>query len=140
MERAADHTVIGGAVLLSCRPDNEDWETGRQLHPGKWGQGYAGECTFALARWAFSHGLDEVFTVVRPNKTRIARNGVHWVGETRRCFDLDLQVFRLRPAGLGRTAHGTTPDRPSSRAPGTAARARPRPTGPAAPAAGPPDG
>ncbi|WP_309116234.1 GNAT family N-acetyltransferase [Saccharothrix sp.] len=109
VERAADHEVIGGAVLLPLPPGNEDWEIGWQLHPDEWGQDYAGECTFALASWAFAHGLDEVFTVVRPDNTRTAaavrRNGMHWVGETRKYFDLDLQVFRLRAADLDRTAH-----------------------------------
>ncbi|MEV8437533.1 GNAT family N-acetyltransferase, partial [Actinosynnema sp. NPDC051121] len=55
-----------------------------------------------------SHGLDEVFTVVRPDNTRTAaavrRNGMHWVGETGKYFDLDLQVFRLRASDLDRTA------------------------------------
>lgn len=31
-------------------------------------------------------------------------NGMHWVGETTKYFDTDLQVFRLRMADLNRTA------------------------------------
>ncbi|MEJ2851822.1 MULTISPECIES: GNAT family N-acetyltransferase [unclassified Saccharothrix] len=108
VESTDDHRVIGGAVLLPLPPGNEDWEMGWQLHPDFWGHHYARECTFALASRAFAHGLDEVFTVVRPDNTGTAaavrRNGMHWVGETRKYFDLDLQVFRLRAADLDRAA------------------------------------
>lgn len=106
--RRSDDRVIGGAVLLPLPPGGEDLEIGWQLHPDEWGDGYAAECTFALASWAFSQGIDEIFAVVRPGNTHTAatvrRNGMHWVGETNKYFGLDLQVFRLRSADLDRTA------------------------------------
>ena len=108
MQRQADQLVIGGAILLSLPPRNEDLEIGWQLHPDMWGHGYASETTYALAQWAFSQGTDEIFAVVRPDNTRAAatvrRNGMEWVGETSKYFGLTMQVFRLRPADLNRTA------------------------------------
>lgn len=108
IERDSDHRVIGGAILLPLPPGDEDMEIGWQLTPPAWGQGYASETTFALASWAFAHGIDELFAVVRPENTRAAgtvrQHGMYWVGETTKYFGLDLQVFRLRRADLDRTA------------------------------------
>ncbi|MET9625864.1 GNAT family N-acetyltransferase [Lentzea sp. NPDC006480] len=108
IERNADGRLIGGAVLLPLPPGQEDLEIGWQLRPDAWGNGYATEATHALAAWAFGHDVYEVFAVVRPGNTRAAstvrNNGMHWVGETRKYFDLDLQVFRLRVADLDAAA------------------------------------
>jgi RimJ/RimL family protein N-acetyltransferase len=108
VQRNTDDHVIGGAILLPLPPGNEDLEIGWQLHPGTWGNGYASEITYALATWAFSRDVDEIFAVVRPGNARAAatvrHNGMHWVGETTKYFDTDLQVFRLRTADLDRTA------------------------------------
>jgi RimJ/RimL family protein N-acetyltransferase len=93
--------LIGGAVLLPLPPGGEDLELGLQLHPGKWGHGYATEAGRALARWAFDGGLDELFAVARPANVRAEatarRIGMEWVGETEKYYDMRLQVFRLRP-------------------------------------------
>lgn len=112
IERTHDQRVIGGAVLLPLPPGDEDLEIGWHLNPAEWGHGYANEAMFTLASWAFSHEIDEVFTVVRPENTHTAatvrQNGMHWVGETTKYFGLELQVFRLRQADLDRgapTAH-----------------------------------
>ncbi|HEY7594480.1 MAG TPA: GNAT family N-acetyltransferase [Actinophytocola sp.] len=122
--RTAGHWVIGGAVLLPLPPGDEDLEIGWQVNPEMWNHGYAGETTFALASWAFSHGVDELFAVVRPANTRAAatfrENGMHWVGETTKYFGLALQVFRLRAADLDRAAPTSrwppnTPDRRGER-------------------------
>jgi len=47
--------------------------------------------------------------VVRPGNVRATatarRNGMEWVGETGKYFGLTLQVYRLRPADLDRSAH-----------------------------------
>jgi anti-anti-sigma regulatory factor len=79
-------------------------EIGRQLRPDTWGNGYATEATHALAAWAFSQDVREVFAVVRPGNTRAAatvrNNGMHWVGETTKYFGVELQVFRLRVADV----------------------------------------
>lgn len=99
-----DGPVIGGAILLPLPPGNEDLEIGWQLNPDEWGHGYASETTYAIARWAFSEGIHEIFAVVRPANTRAAatvrRNGMQWVGETDKYFGMRLQVFRLRLSDL----------------------------------------
>jgi RimJ/RimL family protein N-acetyltransferase len=50
---------------LPLPPGNEDLEIGWQLHPDVWGNGYASEATYALATWAFSQDVQEIFAVVR---------------------------------------------------------------------------
>jgi RimJ/RimL family protein N-acetyltransferase len=108
IQHNADDRVIGGAILLPLPPGNEDLEIGWQLHPEVWGNGYASEATHALATWAFSQDVDELFAVVRPGNARgaatVRHNGMHWVGETNKYFNTDLQVFRLRAADLDRRA------------------------------------
>nr|WP_211177047.1 GNAT family N-acetyltransferase [Pseudonocardia acidicola] len=116
IDRTADGALIGGAHLLPLPPGNEDLEIGWQLKPDAWGHGYANEATYAIAEWAFSQDIDEVFAVVRPGNTRAAatvrRNGMIWVGETDKYFGLTLQVFRLRSADLDRAApHAHPPPR-----------------------------
>jgi RimJ/RimL family protein N-acetyltransferase len=77
---------------------------GWQLHPSAWGHGYATEAGRAIARWAFSQGIDEVLAVVRPPNRRaeatVRRIGMEWVGETEKYFGLRLQVYRLRRADV----------------------------------------
>ncbi|MGB3440896.1 MAG: GNAT family N-acetyltransferase [Actinophytocola sp.] len=106
IQRRSDDRVIGGAILLPLPPGQEDLEIGWQLHPDTWGNGYASETTRALATWAFSHDVYEIFAVVRPGNARAAatvrHSGMQWVGETTKYFDADLQVFRLRMADLNR--------------------------------------
>jgi hypothetical protein len=73
-----------------------------------WGHGYATEVTHALAAWAFSQDVYEVFAVVRPGNTRasatVRNNGMQWVGETAKYFGVELQVFCLRVADLDAAA------------------------------------
>ncbi|MGX7828532.1 GNAT family N-acetyltransferase [Actinokineospora sp. 24-640] len=108
IERDSDGQVIGGALLLPLPPGDEDLRIAWHLRPDAWGKDYSGECAFALASWAFSQDVDEVFAVVRPDNTHAAtaarRNGMHWVGETGKYFGRETQVFRLRPADLDRFA------------------------------------
>ena len=108
IQRTVDDQVIGGAILLPLPPGNEDLEIGWQLRPDAWGNGYATESTHALATWAFTQDVEEVFAVVRPGNTRAAatvrKNGMHWVGETTKYFGVELQVFRLRTADLDQEA------------------------------------
>lgn len=117
IQRHDDGQVIGGAVLLPLPPGEEDLEIGWQLRPDTWGNGYATEATHALAAWAFSQDVNEVFAVVRPGNTRAAatvrNNGMHWVGETTKYFGIELQVFRLRVADLDSAASASLepPDR-----------------------------
>jgi RimJ/RimL family protein N-acetyltransferase len=104
IQRNTDDRVIGGAILLPLPPGNEDLEIGWQLRPDAWGNGYATETTHALAAWAFSQDVQEIFAVVRADNARAAatvrNNGMHWVGETTKYFGVELQVFRLRVADL----------------------------------------
>jgi RimJ/RimL family protein N-acetyltransferase len=108
IQRNTDAQVIGGALLLPLPPGHEDLEIAWQLHPDTWGNGYASETTHALATWAFSQDIDEIFAVVRAENARAAatvrHNGMHWVGETSKYFGTNLQVFRLRMADLDREA------------------------------------
>jgi RimJ/RimL family protein N-acetyltransferase len=116
IESRDDGRLVGGAILLPLPPGDLDFEMGWQLHPSAWGHGYATEAGRAIARWAFSQGIDEVLAVVRPANRRAEatarRIGMEWVGETEKYFGLRLQVFRLRPPDLD--AASDTPNRPGS--------------------------
>ncbi|RZS80017.1 RimJ/RimL family protein N-acetyltransferase [Motilibacter rhizosphaerae] len=107
VERAADGVVVGGMELRPLPPYDEDIEIGWQLAPGHWGQGYATEAARAVAQYAFSEAVEEVFAVVRPSNERataVARRlGMEWVGETDKYYGLVLQVYRLRPSDLAET-------------------------------------
>lgn len=113
IEETAVGRVIGGVILLPLPPGHNDLEIGWQLRPDAWGHGYATEATHAVAGWAFTQEVDEVFAVVRPGNTRAAatarRNGMSWVGETDKYFHLTLQVYRLRPADLDDSVQVTYP-------------------------------
>ena len=104
--RKSDGRVIGGAVLLPLPSGNEDLETGWQLHPDVWGNGYASETTHALATCAFGQDVYEIFAVVQAGNTRAAatvRDNGNAVGRRhRQVLGADLQVFRLRVADLDR--------------------------------------
>jgi RimJ/RimL family protein N-acetyltransferase len=96
--------VIGGVAIRLLPPYEEDLELSWQLRPDAWGYGYASEAARALAEWAFTQEIDELFAVARPNNTRAIatarRIGMEWVGETTKYYDLRLQVFRLRQTEL----------------------------------------
>ncbi|WP_232665243.1 GNAT family N-acetyltransferase [Pseudonocardia sp. TRM90224] len=113
IERRDDKRLVGGAVLLPLPPGGEDLEVGWQVDPEEWGKGYASEATHAIAHWAFTQEIDEIFAVVRPGNTRAAatvqRSGMEWVGETEKYFGLTLQVYRLRSADLDGPADEVTP-------------------------------
>lgn len=104
VERRDDGRLLGGAVLLPLPPGDEDLEFGWSIARDHWGHGYASEAGRALARWAFQHGEEELFAVVRRTNVRAAavalRIGMEWVGETEKYYGLALQVYRLRHADL----------------------------------------
>lgn len=93
-----------GGVLLRPLPGGEDVEVGWHLHPDHWGQGYATEIGRVAARRAFDTGIEEVFAVVRPGNTysgAVARRlGMDYVGRTEKYFDVELELYRLRPGDL----------------------------------------
>ncbi len=103
IELRQDGRVIGGATLLPLPPEDE-FEIGWQLDQQEWGHGYATETGLALARWAFSQGIEQVIAVVRPANSRAAamvrRMGMEWVGETEKYHNLRLQEYHLRPGDL----------------------------------------
>ncbi|MEE4542444.1 GNAT family N-acetyltransferase [Streptomyces sp. V4-01] len=97
--------LVGGVALLPLPPYGVDLEIGWQLAPSVWGRGLAAEAGNAVAHYAFEHGVDELFAVVRPRNERGAatarRIGMEWVGETEKYYDLRLQVYRLRRSDHG---------------------------------------
>jgi RimJ/RimL family protein N-acetyltransferase len=103
VELHAGGRLAGGATLLPL-PQDDEFEIGWQLRPDAWGHGYATETGIALARWAFTQGIDQVIALVRPANTRAAatarRIGMQWVGETEKYHNLRLQEYRLTPADL----------------------------------------
>src|SRR6516225_10673477 len=103
VELRGDGQLVGGATLLPLPPDDE-FEIGWQLRPDAWGHGYATETGIAMARWAFTQGIDQVIALVRPANTRATatarRIGMEWVGETEKYHNLRLQEYRLTPADL----------------------------------------
>ncbi len=104
IERKADGTVIGGLAIRLLPPYDEDLEVSFQLRPDAWGHGYAVEAATELIRWAFTHDVDELFAVAKPqNRRAIAtagRIGMEWVGESDKYYDRTLQIYRIRPDDL----------------------------------------
>jgi RimJ/RimL family protein N-acetyltransferase len=102
-ERSND-ALIGGASIVLMPPYEQDLLVGYQLLPTTWGRGYGAEAGHALAHYAFTHGVNELFAVVRPNNHRAAavatRIGMEWVGETDKYYGLRLNVYRLLLADL----------------------------------------
>ncbi|MFC3994305.1 GNAT family N-acetyltransferase [Nocardiopsis sediminis] len=106
--RREDGLLVGGLSLRQLPPYEEDFELSWQLRPDAWGNGYATEAGRRISAWAFDQGIEELFAVARPKNTRAIatarRIGMEWVGETEKYYDNRLQVFRIRPAELGRAA------------------------------------
>ncbi len=103
LERS-DGALIGGASFVPMPPYNQDLLVGYQFLPKLWGRGYGAEAGHALAHYAFTHGVNELFAVLRPNNHRAAavaaRIGMEWVGETDKYYGLRLHVYRLLLADL----------------------------------------
>jgi RimJ/RimL family protein N-acetyltransferase len=107
VELRAGGQLVGGATLLPLLPD-EEFEIGWQLRPDAWGHGYATEAGIALARWAFTQGIDQVIALVRPANARatatVRRIGMEWMGETEKYHNLRLQEYRLTSGDLAAQA------------------------------------
>jgi hypothetical protein len=67
VERKADGVVAGTVILVPLPDGNGEVEVGWHFHPDSWGSGFATESAAAVVGWAFSRGLDEVLSVVRPD-------------------------------------------------------------------------
>jgi ribosomal-protein-alanine N-acetyltransferase len=102
--RRGDGVLVGSVTLRRLPPGDEDLELAWQFAPAHWGNGYATEAAHAVAKWGFERSAHELFAVSRPGNeraTRLAqRLGMSWVGETDKYYDLNLQVFRVRPPEL----------------------------------------
>ncbi|WP_460959728.1 GNAT family N-acetyltransferase [Parasphingorhabdus pacifica] len=100
----SEGTVVGALVLRLLPPYDHDLELTWQLRPGEWGVGYATESARALLGWAFTHDIDDIYALVRPDNKRAAstavRIGMTWVGETDKYYDTNLHVYRIRNADL----------------------------------------
>lgn len=99
-----------GSALLRSLPGGEDVEVGWHLHPGYWGHGYATEVGRATARRAFDTGIEEVFAVVRPGNSRsravAQRIGMEYVGRTEKYYNVEQELYRLRPGDLNKIESG----------------------------------
>ena len=101
---ASTGAVIGGVSLHPLPVGEQDVEIGWQLAPEFWDLGYGSEAGREVIRRAFALDIDEVFALARPANKRAEaaarRLGMVWVGETDKYYDLQLNVFRVRPADL----------------------------------------
>lgn len=104
VEDCSNGELIGSGQILGLPPEGDDLELGYQFAPSAWGNKFGSESGHALAHYAFAHGEEEVFAVVRPNNDRgtsTAREiGMEWVGESSKYYGLRLQVYRLRKGDL----------------------------------------
>jgi RimJ/RimL family protein N-acetyltransferase len=103
--------VVAGTVILVPLPDGDgELEVGWHLHPDSWHHGYATEAAAGALTWAFDHGLDEVFAVVRPaNAASIAvcrRLGMAELGLTDRYYGTTMELFRATSPGVPGSAGG----------------------------------
>lgn len=102
VEHGSDRPI--GSVLLRPLPGGEEVEVGWHLHPDYWGRGYATEAARAAAHRAFNTGIEEVFAVVRPGNERsravAKRIGMEYVGRTEKYYNVELELYRLRPGDL----------------------------------------
>ena len=103
VERREDGRVIGTALLVPLPEGDGGFEVGWHFHPDAWGEGFATEAGRGAIRWAFEHGLDEVYAVVRPDNTAsiavCGRLAMEPLGRTSRYYGTELELFRLRRPG-----------------------------------------
>jgi RimJ/RimL family protein N-acetyltransferase len=108
VERRRDGLLIGTIILVPLPDPAESsgatpgrFEVGWHFHPDVWGQGYATETAGAALQWAFSHGLREVFAVVRPDNvasTNVCRRlRMAALGRTTAYYDAVLELFYATP-------------------------------------------
>lgn len=111
VERRRDGLLLG-TVLLVPLPEPSAasglspgrFEVGWHFHPEVWGQGYATETGRAALRWGFTHGLREIFAVVRPDNVAslnvCRRLRMAALGRTTAYYDAVLELFYVTPSEL----------------------------------------
>ena len=95
-----DTGTVAGTVLFKPLPNGTgEVEVGWHFHPDSWGHGYATESARGAVERGFGAGLPEVYAVVRPgNERSIAvcrRLGMAPLGRTTRCYDVEVEAFRM---------------------------------------------
>src|SRR5699024_4045950 len=68
--RQEDEELVVGLSLKLLPPFEEDCELTLALRPAVWAEGYATAASKAIAAWAFTQRIEEVFAVVRPTNER----------------------------------------------------------------------
>ncbi|MFB9880522.1 GNAT family N-acetyltransferase [Planobispora siamensis] len=99
-----DSGIAAGTVLFRPIPGGDgEVEVGWHLHPDSWGRGYATEAARGAVERGFASGLEEVYALVKPDNAAsravCRRLGMTSLGRTRRFFDLESEMFRLRGDG-----------------------------------------
>jgi RimJ/RimL family protein N-acetyltransferase len=110
VERKQDGVLLGTVLLVPLpAPAYSDdspgrYEVGWHFHPDAWGQGYATETARAALSWGFSHGLREIFAVVRPDNVAsinvCRRLRMSALGRTTSYYDSVLELFYVTPSEL----------------------------------------
>jgi RimJ/RimL family protein N-acetyltransferase len=101
VERKSDGRVAGTVILVPLPDGDGEFEVGWHFHPDSWGQGLASESARAALAWGFTHGLTEVFAVVRPDNAKslavCRRVGMEALGRTWKYYGAELELFVAAP-------------------------------------------
>jgi RimJ/RimL family protein N-acetyltransferase len=102
VERKHDGVLVGTLILVPLPDGDGEYEVGWHFHPDSWGQGLATESARGGLAWAFSHGLTEVFAVVRPDNVKslavCRRLTMDALGRTSKYYGAELELFVARPS------------------------------------------
>lgn len=97
-----------GEVILQPLPGENDLQISWHLTPDAWGYGYATEAHRAVADWAFSQAVSELFLLIKPENGRafdmVTRNHIKSVGETIKYYSQLLLIYGFRPEDLHASA------------------------------------
>ncbi len=104
VDQTSDGALVGGVALRPLPPRGTDlgisWELTRAARLSD----YPDEVVFAVAAHAFSHDVDEVFALVRPESPTgseaVRRTGMQWVGETSKYYGRTVRLYRLRASDI----------------------------------------
>ena len=104
VDQTSDGALVGGVSLRVLPPRGTDLGISWELTRAAQLSDYPDEVVFALAAHAFSHDVDEVFALVRPESPAgsdaVRRTGMQWVGETTKYYNRAVRLYRLRASDL----------------------------------------